>query len=237
MSEATSGPVSPNAPPVVPGVTPPPVHSPVLVGAPALAPPVAPIVKPVTTESRLDVLEKHAFGGPAPVPNHEIIVGDTVTIPIATWDAQDKVQPLLAGDTFTARSSNANMLEVGITAVSGGPALVVTGRRVAEGIVAIVEDAKGLRSASERFNVVEAPKPEPAKEAKDDPAPVALVLVMDKAVVTAGMAMVQKRLTDQGYTQVTVLPLGNDAVWRGQATKDGRTVNVAIDDRGIISET
>lgn len=220
----------------------------------------APVVKPVTVESRLEALETRVFGGPAPAPNHEIIVGDTMTIPIAAWDADEKIQPLLPGDTFTARSSNANMLEVGITAVSGGPAVVVTGRHVAEGIVAIVENAKGLRSASERFNVIAAPPAEPpVKEVKPDPAPVALVLMMDKAVVTDGMAAAQKSLADQGYTKVTPLLRGsavtpplpvisdrrvadgivaNDSVWRGQATtKDGRMVNVAVDSRGFVSET
>jgi hypothetical protein len=49
------------------------------------------------------------------------------------------------------------------------------------------------------------------------------------------MGQAQKRIEDQGYTQVTALAKDNNSVWRGHAMKDGKTVNVALDFQGNIT--
>ena len=42
------------------------------------------------------------------------------------------------------------------------------------------------------------------------------------------------RIEQQGYVNVTGLAKDSEGVWRGTATKDGRSHNVAIDFRGNI---
>jgi hypothetical protein len=49
------------------------------------------------------------------------------------------------------------------------------------------------------------------------------------------MAQAQKRIEGQGYTQVTALAKDDKSVWRGQAMKGGKTVNVALDYQGNIT--
>ena len=49
------------------------------------------------------------------------------------------------------------------------------------------------------------------------------------------MAQAQKRIEDQGYTQVTALTKDDNSVWRGHAMKDGKAVNVALDFQGNIT--
>jgi hypothetical protein len=138
----------------------------------------------LTPEDRITALELHVFGGP-PEVNQQIQVGDTMTIPITAEDAQQAVKPLLAGDTFMARSSDPLSLKAGIGAAKGGgPALIVQGLRAAVRVLAFVTDAKGLRQVVGRFDVV-APvpsvvtPPEPAVET--EPVPVSLALDMGAA--------------------------------------------------------
>jgi hypothetical protein len=49
------------------------------------------------------------------------------------------------------------------------------------------------------------------------------------------MAQAQKRLEDQGYTQVTALAKDDKSIWRGQAMKGGKSMNVALDYQGNIT--
>jgi hypothetical protein len=49
------------------------------------------------------------------------------------------------------------------------------------------------------------------------------------------MAQAQKRIEDQGYSQVTGLAKDDKSVWRGHATKDGKSMNVALDYQGNIT--
>jgi len=44
----------------------------------------------------------------------------------------------------------------------------------------------------------------------------------------------KERLAEAGYADVTALQLDDKGVWRGTATKDGRSVNVALDYQGNI---
>jgi hypothetical protein len=50
------------------------------------------------------------------------------------------------------------------------------------------------------------------------------------------MAQAQKRLEDQGYTQVSGLAKDDKSIWRGHAMKDGKAVDVALDYQGNITE-
>jgi hypothetical protein len=49
---------------------------------------------------------------------------------------------------------------------------------------------------------------------------------------TEGQA--QARLAELGYGNVTGLVKGEDGIWRGQAQKDGATVNVGVDYQGNV---
>jgi hypothetical protein len=49
------------------------------------------------------------------------------------------------------------------------------------------------------------------------------------------MAQAQKRIEDQGYSQVTDLAKDDKSVWRGHAMKDGKTMSVALDYQGNIT--
>jgi len=49
------------------------------------------------------------------------------------------------------------------------------------------------------------------------------------------MAQAQKRIEDQGYTQVSGLTKDAKSIWRGHAIKDGKTVDVALDYQGNIT--
>ena len=49
------------------------------------------------------------------------------------------------------------------------------------------------------------------------------------------MGQAQKRIEDQGYTQVTALAKDDNSVWRGHAMKGGKAVNVALDFQGNIT--
>ena len=49
------------------------------------------------------------------------------------------------------------------------------------------------------------------------------------------MAQAQKRIEDQGYTQVSALTKDAKSIWRGHAMKDGKTVDVALDYQGNIT--
>ena len=48
------------------------------------------------------------------------------------------------------------------------------------------------------------------------------------------MAQAQKRIEDQGYTQVSALAKDDKSIWRGHAMKNGKTVDVALDYQGNI---
>ena len=49
------------------------------------------------------------------------------------------------------------------------------------------------------------------------------------------MAQAQKRLEDQGYTQVSALAKDDKSIWRGHAMKNGQAVDVALDYQGNIT--
>ena len=49
------------------------------------------------------------------------------------------------------------------------------------------------------------------------------------------MAQAQTRLKDNGFTQVSELVKDANSVWRGQAMKDSKTVDVAVDYKGNIT--
>ncbi len=49
-------------------------------------------------------------------------------------------------------------------------------------------------------------------------------------------AQAKTRLEDQGFTAVTALMKDNDGIWRGMATKAGRSLNVAVDYQGNVVE-
>ena len=157
-----------------PGFTPEPVPAKLPVPAKAITPP--------TTEQRLDALEFRVFGGP-PEVNTQLIVGDTLTVPIGAVDAQDDVQPLPVGDTFSARSSVPTAMDAGISALAGGgPALVITAKAPGERVLAFVSDTKGLTTVTERFNISLPPVEPPPPPPEPSTAPVALTLDMGAAV-------------------------------------------------------
>ena len=49
------------------------------------------------------------------------------------------------------------------------------------------------------------------------------------------MAQAQKRMEDQGYTQVSALARDDKSIWRGHAMKNGKAVDVALDYQGNIT--
>jgi hypothetical protein len=49
------------------------------------------------------------------------------------------------------------------------------------------------------------------------------------------MAQAEKRLTDQGYTQISALAKDDKSIWRGHAVKGGKAVNVALDYQGNVT--
>jgi hypothetical protein len=49
------------------------------------------------------------------------------------------------------------------------------------------------------------------------------------------MAQAQKRIEDQGYTQVSALAKDDKSIWRGHAMKDGKAMNVALDYQGNVT--
>jgi len=49
------------------------------------------------------------------------------------------------------------------------------------------------------------------------------------------MAQAQKRIEDQGYTQVSALAKDDKSIWRGHAMKNGKAVDVALDYQGNIT--
>lgn len=49
------------------------------------------------------------------------------------------------------------------------------------------------------------------------------------------MAQAQKRIEERGFTQVSGLKKDDQSIWRGQAVKDGKQVNVALDYQGNVT--
>ncbi len=49
------------------------------------------------------------------------------------------------------------------------------------------------------------------------------------------MGQAQKRIEDQGYTQVTDLAQDAQSIWRGHAMKDSKAMNVALDYQGNVT--
>jgi hypothetical protein len=49
------------------------------------------------------------------------------------------------------------------------------------------------------------------------------------------MSQAQKRIEDQGYTQVSGLAKDDKSIWRGHAMKNGKTVDVALDYQGNLT--
>lgn len=48
-------------------------------------------------------------------------------------------------------------------------------------------------------------------------------------------AQATERLTEGGYTGVTNLKLGEDGIWRADATKDGQPIKLMLDFQGNIT--
>jgi putative membrane protein len=48
-------------------------------------------------------------------------------------------------------------------------------------------------------------------------------------------AQAKDRIQDAGYADVSALAKDDNGVWRGQATKDGKTVSVALDYQGNVT--
>jgi hypothetical protein len=48
-------------------------------------------------------------------------------------------------------------------------------------------------------------------------------------------AQAQDHLANAGFTNVTGLTQDDKGVWRGQATKDGKVLNVAVDYTGAVT--
>jgi hypothetical protein len=135
-----------------------------------------------TDAERLTALELAVFGR-QPDPARTLVVGEILTIPIAAANAAGSAQPLPPGDTFTARANASGPVTVGISALAGAPAVVVTAVSPATDVLVMVEDSKGLTMAVERFDIVPPPAPDEAKpeEKPDDPTPVALTLDLTRA--------------------------------------------------------
>jgi hypothetical protein len=49
------------------------------------------------------------------------------------------------------------------------------------------------------------------------------------------MSQAQKRIEDQGYTQVSALAKDDKSIWRGHAMKSGKAVDVALDYQGNVT--
>jgi hypothetical protein len=49
------------------------------------------------------------------------------------------------------------------------------------------------------------------------------------------MAQAQKRIAEQGYTQVSALTKDDKSIWRGYAMKNGKAVDVALDYQGHVT--
>jgi hypothetical protein len=49
------------------------------------------------------------------------------------------------------------------------------------------------------------------------------------------MAQAQKRIEDQGYTQVSALAKDDKSIWRGHAMKSDKAVDVALDYQGNVT--
>jgi protein CpxP len=49
------------------------------------------------------------------------------------------------------------------------------------------------------------------------------------------MAQAQKRIEDQGYTQVSGLVKDDNSIWRGHAMKNGKAVGVSVDYKGNVT--
>jgi len=47
-------------------------------------------------------------------------------------------------------------------------------------------------------------------------------------------AQAKARIADRGYTEISGLAKDGEGVWRGKATKDGKTVEVALDYQGNV---
>ena len=96
-----------------------------------------------------------------------------------------------------------------------------------------------------------APAPTTTAPVAITPAVAATSSTMPSAVATGGanttaaarvagansftMAQAQQRLEDHGYTEVSALAKDANSIWRGQAMKDGKTMDVALDYQGNIT--
>lgn len=74
----------------------------------------------------------------------------------------------------------------------------------------------------------------PSNPAVSTPGPSAVTPAPGANSFTEGQA--KARLEDQGFTGVTGLMKDNDGIWRGMATKSGRSLNVGVDYQGNVVE-
>lgn len=89
--------------------------------------------------------------------NFEIKNDEVVSVPIKTTNAAGVVEPMTAGDTFTATSDHPDSLGVAISADgAGNPLLVLTPLvQASAGITVTVADADGLASAIQLVDIVQ----------------------------------------------------------------------------------
>lgn len=89
------------------------------------------------------------------MPNFELPNDEVVTIAIQTTNAAGTVEPVPAGDVFTATSSSPSLgVAIGTTA-AGGPSLVLTPLvQASPGITVTVADSSGLIAATQVVDIV-----------------------------------------------------------------------------------
>lgn len=90
------------------------------------------------------------------MPNFELANDWVLTIPIQTTDNAGTVEPMPAGDVFTAASSDPASLQAVIgTDAGGNPAVVVNALvRAASNVTVTVTDSAGLIAATQVFDIV-----------------------------------------------------------------------------------
>lgn len=90
------------------------------------------------------------------MPNFELANDWVLTIPIQTTDNAGTVEPMPAGDVFTAASSDPASLQAVIgTDAGGNPAVIVNALvRAASNVTVTVTDSAGLIAATQVFDIV-----------------------------------------------------------------------------------
>lgn len=89
------------------------------------------------------------------MPNYELKDDTVATVPIQTTNSQGVVEPVPAGDVFTAVSSLPASLGVAIGSSPSGPTLILTPLvQASPGITVTVSDSAGLAVATQLVDIV-----------------------------------------------------------------------------------